>query len=149
MFFIRSRFRIMDDFVHGLCMVKLILCREMKWRLMNLSLLIMASLVGSIAGRDVLFGVQHVWCYLYDTVTCGAPSFEYRLVLSKIGDVAEGEDQTYLFFSDSAGKSGVTIKGRDVVGQSPELAQGCNPLLANDACLMRQKSSCAAHMILL
>ena len=50
----------------------------------------------------------------------GTPSFEVCLVLSKMGEVAEGEEksQLYLIFSDTAGKSGVAFKGRDLVGQS-------------------------------
>ena len=78
MFLIRSGLGIMNDLVHRLRVIKFVLCREMKWRLMNLVSairLIMANVTSGVVYGDVLFGVRHAGGCISDVAMCGAPSF--------------------------------------------------------------------------
>lgn len=111
MLLVCSRLRIMNDLVHGLRMVELILGRKMQWRLMDLILLIVVpNIAGFLAGGDVLFEARHAWSRACGILTCGAPRFSLCLVLSKMG-VQEGECRTYLIF--------LVLRGRVEIRQRP------------------------------
>ena len=112
MLFIRSCPGIVDDLVHGFRMVKLIPSREMEWRLMDLTLLVVVpNIAGFLAGSDIRFGVRHAWSCACDISMRGAPSFSLSLVLSKMGEFAGGEKgKTYLIFLVLRGRVGIRQK---------------------------------------